>query len=279
VSTQDGPGSPSQRETPQQDTPEPQTQRQDTPEQGVADAEPTLQRDESAPRKAPARRRAKGGRRSFWIELPVLLVVALVLAMVLKTWVVEAFWIPSGSMQNTLAINDRILINKLVYDFRPIARGDIVVFNGDGSWNPAPQTQPGLFTRIVDDIRTLGGASEGGDIYIKRVIGVPGDHVVCCNSTGQITVNGVALSESSYLYPDNAPSTTQFSITVPPGRLWVMGDHRDISADSRFHLTEPGSGTIPENQVLGRAFVIIWPVSQWGFLNIPGTFSQAKLHS
>ncbi|HEV3381459.1 MAG TPA: signal peptidase I [Trebonia sp.] len=220
----------------------------------------------------------KRRRHSFWIEFPVLLVVALVLALVIKTWVFSVFWIPSGSMQNTLAIGDRVVINKLVYHFRGIARGDIVVFNGDGSWNPVPPpSNANLLVRFLDDVRGIAGASENGDIYIKRVIGLPGDHVVCCNANGDITVNGVALKETSYLYPGNAPSTIKFDITVPQGRLWVMGDHRAISADSRYHMGDPGGGTIPESAVLGRAFVIIWPPSQWDFLNIPATFGQPKL--
>jgi signal peptidase I len=248
-----------------------------TGEQAPVTDEPAPTTGEPARRKAPAGRRRK---RSFWIEFPVLVVVALALAWVLKTWVVQAFYIPSGSMQNTLAIGDRLLINKVVYHFRGIARGDIVVFNGDGSWDTvSPQPSPGLFTQIVDDIRGIAGTSEGGDIYIKRVIGLPGDHVVCCDAQGRITVNGVALSESSYTYPGNQPSQTAFNVTVPPGRLWVMGDHRFDSADSRDHMADPGNGTIPESAVLGRAFVIIWPASQWKFLNIPATFSQSKLHS
>jgi signal peptidase I len=111
------------------------------------------------------------------------------------------------------------------------------------------------------------------------VIGLPGDHVACCNAAGQVTVNGIPLSESSYLYPGNVPSTQKFSITVPAGRLWVMGDHRLVSYDSRGHLGDPGGGTIPESGVLGRAFVIIWPPSRWGFLNIPATFEQPQLNA
>jgi signal peptidase I len=219
-------------------------------------------------------------RRSFARELPVLIVVALVLALVIKTYVVQAFFIPSGSMENTLDIGDRVLINKLVYDFRGIHRGDIVVFNGDGSWDfDTTPTSSNLLSRFFGDLEGVIGINHDSDIYIKRVIGLPGDHVACCNASGQVTVNGVALSESSYLYPGNAPSTQRFNITVPAGRLWVMGDHRAVSYDSRGHMGDPGGGTIPESSVLGRAFVIIWPPSRWGFLNIPATFEQPKLNA
>jgi signal peptidase I len=224
----------------------------------------------------PPKRRKSKGPLSFLVELIVLVVVALLLALGIKTWAFQAFFIPSGSMQNTLAIGDRILINKIVYRTRPIAPGDIVVFNGDGSWDPQPVNSPGFFTRLGNNIEDIFGVDHGDD-YVKRVIGVPGDHVACCNAKGQITVNGVALSESSYLYPGNTPSTTRFNITVPAGRLWVMGDHRAISYDSRGHMGDPGGGTIPESAVLGRAFVIIWPVSHWTILNIPATFDQPGL--
>ncbi|MGH3167103.1 MAG: signal peptidase I, partial [Trebonia sp.] len=172
-----------------------------------------------------------------------------------------------------------ILINKLVYHFRGIDRGDIVVFNGDGSWDPQPAPpSSNILVRSFDELESVIGISHSDDIFVKRVVGLPGDHVACCNAEGQITVNGVPLSESSYLYPGNAPSTQKFSITVPPGRLWMMGDHRAISYDSRGHMGDPGGGTIPESAVLGRAFVIIWPPSNWGFLNIPATFEQPKLN-
>jgi signal peptidase I len=227
----------------------------------------------------------KGGaegkrRRSFWRELPVLIVVALVLALIVKSFLVQAFYIPSGSMQNTLAINDRVLINKVVYHLRPIHRGDIVVFDGTGSWDfDNPPASSNIFSKAVDELEGLIGISHDSSIYIKRVVGLPGDHVVCCNAKGQVTVNGVALSESSYLYPGNVPSAQKFNITVPAGRLWVMGDHRLISDDSRGHMGDPGGGTIPESGVLGRAFVIIWPPSRWGFLNIPATFEQPRLNA
>ena len=223
----------------------------------------------------------KGGRRrhSFWRELPVLIVIALVLALVIKSFVVQAFWIPSGSMENTLQVNDRVLINKLVYHLRPIHRGDIIVFDGTGSWNFGPPADSNIFSKAVSELEGIVGISHDSAIYIKRVIGLPGDHVACCNRSGQVTVNGVPLSEGSYVYPDNQPSIQKFSITVPPGRLWVMGDHRGVSYDSRGHLGDPGGGTIPESGVLGRAFVVIWPPSRAGFLNIPVTFEQPQLNA
>jgi signal peptidase I len=224
----------------------------------------------------------KGGkrRRSFWRELPVLVVVALVLALVIKTFAIQAFFIPSASMENTLEIGDRVLINKVVYHLRSIDRGDIIVFDGSGSWDfNTPPGSSNIFSKAVDQLKGLVGVSQDPNIYIKRVIGLPGDHVACCSAAGQVTVNGVPLSESSYLYPGNAPSTQKFSITVPSGSLWVMGDHRLVSYDSRGHMGDPGGGTIPESAVLGRAFVIIWPPSRWGFLNIPATFEQPKLNA
>jgi len=227
-------------------------------------------------------RSGKSGRRrrSFWRELPVLVIVALVLALVIKSFAIQAFFIPSASMENTLEIGDRVLINKIVYHLRPIHRGDIVVFDGTGSWDfDTPPASSNIFSKAVDEAEGLVGISKDPNIYIKRVIGLPGDHVACCNAAGQVTVNGVPLSESSYLYPGNAPSTQKFSITVPAGRLWVMGDHRLVSYDSRGHLGDPGGGTIPESGVLGRAFVIIWPPSRWGFLNIPATFEQPQLNA
>jgi signal peptidase I len=224
----------------------------------------------------------KGGkrRRSFWRELPVLFVVALVLALLIKSFVIQAFYIPSASMENTLEIGDRVLINKVVYHTRPIHRGDIVVFDGTGSWDIASApSSTNIFSKAVSELEGIVGISHDSNIYIKRVIGVPGDHVVCCNAKGQVTVNGVALSESSYLYPGAQPSAQRFNITVPSGRLWVMGDNRSVSYDSRGHVGDPGGGTIPESGVLGRAFVIIWPPSRWGFLDIPATFEQPQLNA
>jgi signal peptidase I len=236
---------------------------------------------------------------SFLTEMVVLFAVALTIALLIKTFIVQPFYIPSGSMENTLLIGDKVLVNKLVYRVRPISRGDIVVFDGAGSWLPpvasAPPAHNGI-ERLYDDtlgalfrsIRGLFGTEPGQTDYIKRVIGLPGDHVVCCNSSGLITVNGVPLHEKSYLIPGGKPSQGAFNIVVPPGRLWVMGDNRPESADSRLHdckytYTPPTcvsydrDGTIPENKVIGRAFMIVWPPSRFRILPIPSTFSQPGL--
>ncbi len=250
-----------------------QTPAQDA---GTATESEDEQRD-GQPVPSPRRRRRR--RRSLLRELPVLIVVALTLALVIKTFVIQAFYIPSSSMEKTLEIGDRILINKLVYDFRGIHRGDIVVFDGNGSWDFNPPSSQNIVSRFFGDVEGIIGISHDSDIYIKRVIGLPGDHVACCDAQGRVTVNGVALNEKSYVYPGEAPSQQRFNITVPAGRLWVMGDHRLVSYDSRGHMGDPGGGTIPESAVLGRAFVIIWPPSRWGFLNIPATFEQPKLNA
>jgi len=209
-----------------------------------------------------------------------IVVAAIVLMLVVKAFVVQVYRIPSASMEDTLLTGDRVLVSKLVYHFRGIARGDIVVFSGRGSWgsttgtpDPAPPGNP--FLRAAEDLLADAGVYSTQTYYIKRVIGLPGDHVACCTD-GKVTVNGVPLYEKSYLFPGAAPSELRFSVTVPPGRLWVMGDNRAISDDSRGHMNSgsPELGTIPENEVVGRAFLVIWPFSQFGDLPIPGTFQR-----
>ncbi len=217
---------------------------------------------------------------SLWRELPILVIIAVGLALLIKTFLVQAFYIPSGSMENTLRIGDRVLVNKVVYHLRSIHRGDIVVFNGLDSFSPeVTVTQPtNPVAKAAEWVAGLFGfAPPSEKDFIKRVIGVPGDRVACCDVQGRVTVNGVPLDEKSYLYPGDSPSDVPFDITVPEGRLWVMGDHRSASADSRSHLGDPGGGTVPANKVIGRAFVIIWPVGHAGILRVPATFDQSKL--
>jgi signal peptidase I len=216
---------------------------------------------------------------SFWKELPVLIVIALVLAFVIRTWVMQAFYIPSSSMENTLLIGDRVLVNKLVYEVRDIERGEVVVFDGDGSWDDPntvviPESSNPVsrgFTWVQQQL----GAAPSGKEYIKRVIGLPGDVVECCDEQNRVLVNGVPLEEDEYLYPGSVASHTEFGpIEVPEDHLWLMGDHRAISYDSRLNQNNPGGGAVPIDHVVGRAFVIIWPVGQAGGLGIPDTFDQ-----
>jgi signal peptidase I len=244
----------------------------------TADAEQAPAADSAEkPENAKEPENAKRRKRHFWRDLAVIVVAALALTILLKAFVVQVFSIPSGSMENTLLPGDRILVSKIVYNFRPIARGDIVVFGGAGSWDPPAQPPSNWFAGILGDATNLVGIAGPDTDYIKRVVGVPGDHVACCNAQGQVTVNGVPLSEKSYVYPGDAPSQVRFDITVPAGRLWVMGDNRGDSDDSRFRTNDPGGGTIPESAVVGRAFLIIWPLSRVSDLPIPNTFEQAGL--
>jgi signal peptidase I len=215
-------------------------------------------------------------RSSFWRELPILLVIALGLALILKTFFVQAFYIPSGSMEDTLQVGDRVMVNKLAYKIGDIQRGDIVVFNGVDSWAPEVQVaEPSNpISRAVSDVAGIFGFGTPSEKdYIKRVIGLPGDHVQCCDKQGRVTVNGIPLDEP-YLFPGNDPSDSEFDITVPQDRIWVMGDHRAESSDSRAHATDPGGGSIPIDSVIGRAFVIIWPVTDMGLLSRPDTIDN-----
>jgi signal peptidase I len=229
---------------------------------------------------------------SFWKELPFLIVIALVLALLIKTFLVQAFYIPSASMENTLQggaeyyggptaghPHDRVLVNKLVYDFRSPRRGEIVVFKRPPGWplEGGTETSSNPVVRWVHDgASAIGIAPSGGSDFIKRVIGVAGDHVVCCNANNQVTVNGHPLNEPYIDLTSADPSQhgaayTSFDRTVPKGELFVMGDHRDDSDDSRVN------GFVPVSDVVGRAFAVIWPISDWKTLPIPATFKQAGL--
>jgi signal peptidase I len=235
--------------------------------------------DQESPEQQEDKQR-KRRKRPFWRDLVIIVVAALALTILLKEFVVEVFSIPSGSMENTLLPGDRVLVSKVVYRFRSIERGDVVVFSGQGSWGPdAPPPPSNPFHRLWDDATNLIGVTAPGTDYIKRVIGLPGDHVACCNAHGQVTVNGVPLSEQSYIYPGDVPSQVPFSITVPAGRLWVLGDNRGDSDDSRYRANSPGDGTVPESAVVGRAWLIIWPLSRVSDIPIPATFQQPALRA
>jgi signal peptidase I len=219
-------------------------------------------------------------RSSFWRELPILVIIALVLAFVLKTFLIQAFYIPSGSMENTLQVGDRVMVNKLAYTFGDIQRGDIVVFSGVDSWDPEIQVADSG-NPVTSALRSVAGAfgfaSPNEKDYIKRVIGLPGDHVECCDKQGQIMVNGIPLDEDGYVFQGNKPSEDNFDIWVPEDRIWVMGDHRAASADSRAHISDPGGGAIPIDSVVGRAFVVIWPFSDMGLLTRPDTINNDEI--
>jgi len=228
---------------------------------------------------------AAGRRKKSWRQLLIIVLAAIILMLLIKAFLVQVYRIPSASIEDTLLTGDRVLVNKLVYHVRGIARGDIVVFSGEGSWGtttgapePAPPGNPLL--RALDAVLADVGVYSTQTYYIKRVIGLPGDRVACCMH-GKVTVNGVPLDERSYLFPGARPSDKSFNVVVPPGRLWVMGDNRAISDDSRAHMAAdfPGKGTVPESEVAGRAFLIIWPPAQIGDLPIPATFQQAALHA
>ena len=238
----------------------------------------------SAPEPGQGDSDAKAGKpkkkKSFARELLTIIVAAAILTLLVKAFLVQVYRIPSASMENTLQIGDRVLVNKVVYHFRDIARGDVIVFSGQDSWGPdAPPSSGNPLVRVFDDVLSGLGLHSDQTYYIKRVIGVPGDRVACCDTRGRVTVNGVALNESKYLYPGEQPSALKFNNVVPSGHLWVMGDHRGDSEDSRYHPEDPGGGAIPQSQVVGRAFFIIWPLSQFRDLPIPSTFQQAALHS
>jgi signal peptidase I len=203
-------------------------------------------------------------RNSFWRELPILLTVAIVVAVVVRAFVLQTFYIPSESMERTLLINDRVLVNKLVYNFRSPRRGEVVVFEAPPNWRSG-----------VDD-----------EDFIKRVIGEPGDRIVCCDAaTQRLIINGVPLEEP-YIYADedgavDLASEQPFDVVIPKGRFWMMGDHRSHSSDSRARYIQDrdlNNATIPEDAIVGRAFVIFWPVGRASWLSVPKTFEKIPDH-
>ncbi|MGW5351642.1 signal peptidase I [Streptomyces sp. NPDC004031] len=247
------------------------------PEGADGDEPPRLSGSTRVERRRLARKVARRRRSSLVREVPLLVLVALVIALVLKTFLVQAFVIPSGSMEQTIKIGDRVLVDKLTPWFGAEPhRGDVVVFKDPGGWlngEPQPKSDPVVVKQVKQVFTFIGLLPASGEQdLIKRVIGVGGDTVECCDPQGRLLVNGTPIDEP-YLYPGNPPSLMKFTDHVPKGRLWVMGDHRSDSADSRFHTDQPGGGTIPESLVVGRAFVIGWPIGHWQRLKEPDTFA------
>lgn len=213
-----------------------------------------------------------------WIrETAIILVSALVLSLVVKTFLVQAFFIPSQSMEDTLVEDDRILVSKLTPGPFDLKRGDVVVFKDPGGWlPPAPEVPRSPLGEAVNEGLTFIGLlpQDAGEHLVKRVIGLPGDVVACAGPGEPVTVNGVPVDES-YLKPGSQPSEMQFSITVPANSLWVMGDNRQQSADSRRHQGGPGGGSVPIANVVGIAFVTVWPVDRFTLLQNPSaTFAD-----
>ena len=213
-------------------------------------------------------RNSAAAARLAWLRETVMVIaIALAISLVVKTFLVQAFYIPSSSMEDTLAINDRILVNKLVPATGDITRGDVVVFTDPGGWLGAAPAEPNVTKRVIVDVFTFIGIipHDAGEHLIKRVIGLPGDEVSCCTLDGQLSVNGTAIDEP-YLKPGVTPSDYEFEVVVPEGSLWVMGDNRSNSADSRAHLGDPGGGFVPLGNVVGRAVVVMWPLDRMGSL-------------
>ena len=206
-------------------------------------------------------------RNPFWgwvREFLIVVGIALVLSFVVKTFFFRAFYIPSGSMEQTLEINDRIFVNLLIPGPFDLERGDVVVFSDDLGWlGEAPETPTNPLTEVMTFVGLVPNTAD--QHLVKRLIGLPGDTVECCNADGKLLVNGVPITEP-YLYPGAAPSEETFKVTVPEGKAWVMGDHRNASADSRFH-PDIQDGFIDLDSVEGKAVLRAWPLDRFGTID------------
>jgi signal peptidase I len=202
-------------------------------------------------------------------EFPVLLIVALAVSIVIKTFLVQFFYIPSGSMENTLQINDRVAVNKVPFIGKSIKRGDVVVFRDPDNWLPEPYVgdQNKFLALVKDGFVAVGVLPNPAKQYlVKRVIGVAGDKVECCSKDKKLMINGVEIDEP-YIFAGNTASDTNFNVTVPAGKVWVMGDHRGASADSRFHQDDINNGMVPTSKITGKVVGIIWPIKHLGIVD------------
>jgi len=228
----------------------------------------------------PGRQRRQRRKLKLWQEIPLLLVIALGIAFLVQTFLFRAFYIPSSSMEDTLVRGDRVLVNKVVYHFGEPERGEVIVFRGPANWTPEFSEDPNasFFSKLGSGLSDLVGLGKPGEKdFIKRVIGVPGDRVSCCDVKGRIFVNGTPVDEPYVTKNANkdSPKTPgqcgprQFDeVVVEPGMLFVMGDNRFVSQDSRCR------GLVPIDNVIGRAGSIVWPFSRWDGLSAPDPFQN-----
>jgi signal peptidase I len=235
--------------------------------------------DEGAEETTTAATKRKRGILLFLRDLLIIFVVAVLVSFLIKTFLIRSFFIPSQSMEHTLEVDDRIIVNELVPDLVALEHGDVVVFQDPGGWLPAtPEIEQPPLVAAVDWFLALVGLSapDSNDHLVKRLIGMPGDHVVCCNALGQMSVNGVPLDEPYVVLPpgEQKVSRDDFDVTVPDDSLWVMGDNRYNSKDSRYNRETPREGFVPVENIVGKAFVVSWPVSNWEWLgNYPEVFA------
>ncbi|HEU4945636.1 MAG TPA: signal peptidase I [Kribbella sp.] len=209
-------------------------------------------------------------------EFVLIVVGALIVSSILRAFVGQMFIIPSESMQNTLLVGDRVVVEKLTDP----QRGDVIVFEDPGGWLGVEESgqKRGSIGRFFEIVGLLPDSSHGH--LIKRLIGMPGDKVACCDAKGRLLVNGQPLDESSYLHPGDAPSAMEFQVTVPTGKVFVLGDHRSASGDSRVHLSDTGpdggapgdAAFVPMDKITGRAIMVVWPASNFAKLGQPPTF-------